>query len=270
VGGGDQRRAPVLGRVQILELVDEDVPEAPADGGAQPVVGLERDHGIAQQVVEVERRRDPLGRLVGGERFAQRRGPLPRSRAVRRSEPFGPRARVRAHKRAHCTRGDRGEGGVDVVLVPDREARGAAEARGLAAQDTGGEAVAGAHPHAPRDAVAEGRGQTVADLAGGVVHERHGADRNGAPPAGRNQPGDAGGQDAGLAGARAGDDRQRAAGVGGGRALVAVEGVEQRVGRHDRFPPSVRVYGRRAAGRCAPGRVALAIRRRGPARGRGP
>ena len=70
VAAGDQGHQPVLRRVEVLELVDEHVREGSTDGGAQAVVGLEGDHRVAQEVVEVEGRRGALGLLVGGEGVA--------------------------------------------------------------------------------------------------------------------------------------------------------------------------------------------------------
>ena len=58
---------PVLDRVQVLRLVDEQMPEAPSSGGGEVVVVLQRVDGEAEHVVEVDDTAPPLVVAVVGE-----------------------------------------------------------------------------------------------------------------------------------------------------------------------------------------------------------
>jgi hypothetical protein len=84
-----------------------------------------------------------------------------------------------------------------------------------------------------RDALGE-RAHPLDHLAGRAARERQQQDAFGWRPLGQ-QPADAGAQRGRLAGAGAGEDQQRVAGVCGGGALLVVEVVEERgrVGAHE-------------------------------------
>jgi hypothetical protein len=82
------------------------------------------------------------------------------------------------------------------------------------------------HPHLLGDGADE-RADPVLHLVGGLVRERDGEDLERADAPVLDQVGDPGREDLGLAAAGAGDDQQRAVGVGGGLALDGVEVVEQ-------------------------------------------
>ena len=69
-------------------------------------------------------------------------------------------------------------------------------------------------------------------LGGGLVGEGEREDLLGAGAALGDQPGDAAGDDGGLAGAGAGHDEQRAGVVGDGLTLRVVEAIEDAVARH--------------------------------------
>jgi len=62
---------------------------------------------------------------------------------------------------------------------------------------------------------------------GGLVGESHRHHAAGRELAGLDQPGDAGREDAGLAGAGAGEDERRLGGQGDGGELLGIEALEQ-------------------------------------------
>ena len=64
-GAPPRLEQPELQRVHVLELVDEEVAEAPALGGGEPVVLLEGSGAQREQVVEVDQPGALLVRLVG-------------------------------------------------------------------------------------------------------------------------------------------------------------------------------------------------------------
>ncbi len=64
------QQQPALERVDVLELVDEDVLPAPPLGGGEATVGLERVGVAHQQVVEVDQPPPPLLVFVPGEQGA--------------------------------------------------------------------------------------------------------------------------------------------------------------------------------------------------------
>ena len=81
---------PVLHRVEVLRLVDEEVPEAPSSRGGEVVVVLQGLDGEAEHVVEIDDTAPPLVVAVVGEvrrRSDRRRGRL-------RAPPVGLRSRT--------------------------------------------------------------------------------------------------------------------------------------------------------------------------------
>lgn len=110
--------------------------------------------------------------------------------------------------------------------VVDRERGGEAELLALAAQDPHTRAVEGHHPHRVR-ARADELLDTLLHLARGLVREGDREDLAGVDIALAQKMGDAVREHPRLAGARAGHDEQRGAGVHHGRALVLVQPVQQ-------------------------------------------
>ena len=78
--------------------------------------------------------------------------------------------------------------------------------------------------------------ESASELAGRFAGERECQRVSGVGVARRDPMGDPPGQDAGLAGAGAGDDGDEVRAGGDGRALVRIEVGDQRVGIHDRHP----------------------------------
>ena len=116
-----------------------------------------------------------------------------------------------------------------VGLVVDRVRVGAAEQRGVLAQQPGADGVEGGGEHAAGGLFAEQVGEPQPQLAGGAHAERDGEDLAGIGGAGGEQVGDAMGQGPRLAGAGSGDDQQRACAVSDGLGLLGREPGEQRV-----------------------------------------
>ncbi len=121
---------------------------------------------------------------------------------------------------------DQGHQPLRVGRVVDRERRGEAEQLGLAAQDPHAGAVEGGHPHRP-GARADQLLDALAHLAGRLVGEGDRQDLAGLHAAGAEQVGDPVGEHPGLAGAGAGHDQQRRAGVQHGLALRVVHALQQ-------------------------------------------
>ena len=222
--GRQQLQQPVLGVVRVLVLVDEDVAEglAPARGGLREA--FEHLDGQHQQVVEVDRVRAVQAALVelvdlGDGLIVERRDA--RHVLVRADELV---LRVR-DLRVDAARDEAlgvalelleaGLGQADLVgLVVDREVRPVAEPLGLAAEDAPAGGVEGEDPDRARDA-AEQALEARPHLARGLVRERDREDLVRLHAAGGDQVRDAMGEDARLAGARAGDDEERAFGLRG-------------------------------------------------------
>ena len=114
-----------------------------------------------------------------------------------------------------------------VRLVVDREAAREAEVADLAAQDPHAHRVEGREPD--RGGLASHQLlDPLAHLGGGLVGEGHRQDPLRRDAAGGDQPGDAVGEDAGLAAARAGEHEERPLGRLDRAALLGVEPDEQR------------------------------------------
>ena len=122
---------------------------------------------------------------------------------------------------------DQGHEALGVEGVVDRERRRHPQARRLLAQDAHAGRVEGRHPHRARSRADE-LDDALAHLARGLVRERDREDLAGARVAGREQVGDAPGEDPGLPRPGAGHDEQRAAAVLDGRTLLGVEVVDER------------------------------------------
>ncbi len=226
----------VLGVVGVLVLVHEDVPEA-----AAVVVG-----DIRERLEEVDRGHDDVVEVQGvglaqprlvhpvrlGDRLLEAVGRLVREGLLVDElvlevgdlgaeglgrEPLGVEVQVPA---------DQGHQALGVGRVVDREGRGEAQLLGLAAQDAHARAVEGGDPHGVRPR-ADQFLDALLHLARGLVGEGDREDLARVHTARAEQMRDAVRQDAGLAGAGAGDDEQRAAGVDHGGLLLVVEPLQE-------------------------------------------
>jgi hypothetical protein len=231
---------PELQRVHVLELVDEEVAEPPALRIAERAVGLQGGGAMGQEVVEVDEALALLLLLVPGE-------PL-RHDARRSGDPAGGGGGGRGVPVGRDEPGlrplDLGRqlGGAQAVVSVDDRPQDA----GLVLQQCRRAAVAPLPPGAelrPGRGVERAGGRDVAQpeapepagqLAGRLAGEGEGQDMAWIGVAGDRPPGDAPGEDPGLARARAGLDAQRVRRVGDSPPLVRVEPHQQRVGVHPR------------------------------------
>ncbi len=230
---------PVLQRVDVLELVDEQVPEAPALGGSGLRVSLHDPQGEAEQVVEVDHPGLGLGLGIAVEQVrhlvAGQRRPSP-----------GPGRPVEVLR----GRDEAGRGPLDLghhvlgLLPPPAEEVG--DEPQLAVHEPG-HLCAPIRPTGPQLGVGDGverpRGDVVAQaevtqprpqLARRLAGEGEGEGMAGVQVATRRPVGDAPGEDPGLARAGAGVDAQGPGGAGHGGSLGLVEAPEQRVPVHAR------------------------------------
>ena len=237
VRAGQQLQQPELRVVGVLVLVHQHPAEAVPVAGADLVEQLQHVHRPHQQVVEVHRvgvEHPPLVHSVGlADHLLERPSPglllvglgvYQRVLGVGDAGADGPRRialRVDLElDQAALQHPQR------VGLVVDREALRVSEALGLDPQQPGAGRVEGHHPHPPVHP-ADQRADPLAHLLGGLVGEGDREDLVRPRPAGGQKPGDAVGQDPGLARARPGQHQQRALAVGDGLALGRVQLGEQ-------------------------------------------
>ena len=226
----------VLRVVGVLVLVDEHVPEPAAVVLGDVGEELQHGHRARDEVVEVEGVGASQAPLVLAVRLGQQPfhvvgraarvrlvvdqlvlqvGHLPEERA--RGELLRVQAHV-AHDHRHEAQG--------VGLVVDGEAALHVQPRGLRPQDADAGAVERRHPHGP-GAGADELAHALLHLAGGLVREGDGEDLAGLRVTGREQVGDAAGQDPGLARSGPRHDEQRAAPVLDRRPLGGVEVLDE-------------------------------------------
>ena len=236
--------------VGVLELVDQDVPEAAAPPLPGVEVVAEQVHRLHQEVVEIERGGLEQAALVlavhvGDALLGRGEGPvdglLPRHQLVlhrrdRRVQAPG-REPLRVHVEVAPHVVDQAHG---VGLVVDREGRPVPEHRCFAPQDARAHGVERRHPHALRDRPDELRHARL-HLARGLVGERDRGEAERRHTLFGDEEGDAVGEHARLARTGARDHDHRTVGCRRGLALDRVEPLEHRVGRdHSRI---VRVFG---------------------------
>ncbi|MCY1365652.1 hypothetical protein D9M69_525100 [compost metagenome] len=121
-----------------------------------------------------------------------------------------------------------------VLRVEDLEGRGQVGQLPVRAQQAVAQAVEGADPHAAH-VHRQHRGQPRHHFLGGLVGEGDGQDATGGHLPRLQQPGDAGGEHPRLAGAGTGKDERVARGQRDGSKLLGVEVVQQRRGRAARI-----------------------------------
>ena len=225
VGLAEQLDDLVLGVVGVLELVDEDVPEARLVGLAHVGVGLQQVGGDHEQVVEVHGVGSVQSVLVlrvnVGDALAEGIGPLTRLFPERLEVDqlrlgLADDALYRARRQPLLVVAELGGDHLDqasrVAVVVDREARAEAQPVGVGPQHAQAGRVEGRDPH-----LVGGRPDELdhpgPHLVGRLVGKGDGQDPPRRRVTGRHQVRDAPGEHACLARAGPGDDQQRSAAV---------------------------------------------------------
>ncbi len=226
----------VLGVVGVLVLVHQDVPEPAPVLGRDLGEGLEQEHRVHDEVIEVHRAgvvQPPLVLRVGlGQRLLPVRLGLGRERLVvdqlvLQVGHLGGQRLGRVLPRVELQlAADQGHQPLRVGLVVDGERGRVTEPLGLPAQDAHAGGVERHDPHRP-GLGPDQLGHPGGHLTGGLVGKGDGQDlaRQHVPLG--EQVGDPVGQHPGLARAGAGHDQQRAAGVDDGRPLLRIEPVQK-------------------------------------------
>ena len=232
----------LLEPVDVLVLVDDEVPVLAADGtGDLLVLAQDADHE-EQDVLEVDDAALGLDLLVGGDEPGHGGGVEP-GRGLPTTGGGGRGIRLGREERDLRPLDLGGEVAHGRPVEPQAQARpGLGHGARLVRHDLGGGAADGLRPEVVQ--LAEGRrveraglhaadaevAQPGAHLAGGAGGEGDGEDALRLVDAGQHAVGDAVGDGPGLAGAGARQHAHRAAGVRRDLALLGVEGVEDRVG----------------------------------------
>ena len=222
----------VLGVVDVLVLVDEDVAEALLPLGRDLGMGLEHLDRLLDEVVEVEGAVVGEGGLVaaidGGDDLLE--GALRRAAIVIRAHHLILRAAdgvedvgglVLLRVVVGVDQGLAGDG-LLVALVEDHEVVGHADGLAIDAEDAGADRMESAGPDARRH-LADEVGDARLHLVGGLVGEGDREDVLGRDAGLADHVGDAVGERAGLATAGAGEDENGAFGRRGGHALLRVK-----------------------------------------------
>ncbi|OPZ77934.1 MAG: hypothetical protein BWY77_01602 [bacterium ADurb.Bin431] len=232
VAGGEHLESHILGVVGILILVDEDITEAFLIVLEDQGIELEELNGFDEQVIEIHGIVFAQTGLVGGvdsrndlvlpgcghpgELFRQDEGVL------------GGAGLVRDHLGREIVDGNleivqhRLDEAVLIVIIIDSKIGGVIDTFCFAAQQACEEGVKGADPHAGehlRDQLAH----AFSHLPRRLVGEGHGEDFARLGQSVGEQPGNAVGEDAGLAAAGAGENEHRSIGFGHRLALGVVE-----------------------------------------------
>ena len=237
---GQGQHEVVLDDVGVLVLVDQDVLEAALVVGEEVGLGVEELDGLGEEVVEVH----GPGALEAGLVLPEDVADLPLvdhlgglGVLVGRHAVVLGRADHRVHRpRREALRVERqvadhvaGEA-VGVGLVVDRELLRIREPVGIPPEDPHASRVEGRDPHLLRHRTHQ-RADPRLHLVGGLVGEGDGQDLERADPVVADQVGDAVREHPRLARPGAGDDQQRAVGVGDRLRLDRVEPREERVVR---------------------------------------
>ncbi len=231
---GEHLQPDVLQAIGVLELVDQDVAEA-------PLVVLAQRRVVAQELVRAKHQLGevddafPLAlRVVGFVDLRQDAALL-----VLHLDVLGPQAvvlgagdrpRQLLRRMALLVEVHRLDDALDgrelVARIEDLEALRQRGELPVRAQEPVAQAVEGADPHAAHGN-REHRVEPRQHLLGGLVGERHRHHAAGRKLAGLDQPGDPRRQDAGLARARAGEDERRLGRQRDGGELLGIEALEQ-------------------------------------------
>mgnify|MGYP001628042608 CR=1 FL=1 len=212
---GDGPHQPVLHVVGVLELVDEQVPEAPTELDPEALLGLDREHQAVDEVREVERVGlrhallvlgvDALDLLV--EDVADDHVAGAADLLLLPADPVDEELRrvallVELHVLEHALHHR-----AAVLVVVDGEVALHADLVGVATQQPRAGRVEGADPEIARPAADE-VAEPLPHLLGGLVGEGDGQDVPGRHRPLRHQVRHAVGDDARLAAARAREDHQ--------------------------------------------------------------
>jgi hypothetical protein len=229
---------PLLERVDILVLVYEQVAEPPALGGRERRVGGDGIGGQGEEVVEVDQAAAALVGLVAavplGDALEVDGHPAVGLRggdgvAVRGDESGARPLDLRGEVRRRDPRRAAEDPPEDAALAVEQRGRRGAGTRPAGAELGVGDGVERARGgQVPQ---AEGA-QPGVELSGRLAREREGQDVARVGGLGEAAVGDAPGEDPGLAGPGAGQDRQRLRRGGDGAALRGVEPFEQAVRIH--------------------------------------
>ena len=232
-GAGQQLEPFVLKRVGVLEFVDQNVPEAGAVVLAQGFVAAQHLVGAQQQFGEVDHAFALALVVVGGVQLDETPAVLVAGHHVFRALP-GILGAVDEPHQVFCRvflgvdierlqqALDRGQLVRRIEDLKQRGQRGFAMVR---AQEAVAQAVKGTDPHAAQ-VDRQHRRQAMQHLARRLVGEGDAEDVVRAHLPGLDQPGDAGGENAGLAGSGTGQDQGRLIGKGDGLELFRIEVFE--------------------------------------------
>ena len=270
---GEQPQPQVLHQVGVLVFVHQDVAEPAVIIGQDVRLGPQDLRHVQHQVAEIRRVQRPQPLLIGGvQRLGAAVGEI--GVLVRGDPRRGQAAVLPALDHPHQRRRHPALG-VDpfglhhllqqaklVVGVQDGEVGRQPDMLRVAAQHAGAQGVEGAEPEA-LGRFAEDGGDAFAHLARGLVGEGDGQDLVGEGALGQQDVREAGGQDAGLAGAGTGQHQQRAIDGFDRRALFGVEAGQVVRGKGDwaRHPGDI---GQLGAGK--PGPIGCGDRGRGARR----
>ena len=236
---GEQLEPGVLQAVGVLEFVDQDVAEARLVVAAQRFVALQQFKAAQQQFGKIDHAFALALRFVFGVEADAARGKVVVGLGLRganalflvRVDEVGQLARreflvvdVEVFQQALDRRQLVGR----VENLKQRRQAGLAVVR---AQQAIAQAVEGADPH-PAGVDRQERGEPRLHFLGRLVGEGHGEDTLRPDLAGGDQPGDARGQHARLAAARAGEDQRMLRRQGDGGVLLRVE-VGKQVGHRE-------------------------------------
>ena len=228
---GQQRQPAVLQVVGVLELVDEDVPEALLVVLAQRLVALQQLIGTQQQLGKVHHALALALLVVGAVQLGQ-----PAAVGVMARHVGGAQAGLLAAVDEVLDRlglellvidvepAQQPLDGAQLVgAVHDLEAGRQAGVTMVCAQQPVAQPVEGTHPHGPGVGTHQHRPQTRHHLARGLVGKGHGHDFGRRALPGPDQPRDAGGEHAGLAAAGPRQNQCMSAGDGDSSPLLWIE-----------------------------------------------
>ena len=228
---GQQRQPAVLQVVGVLELVDEDVPEALLVVLAQRLVALQQLIGTQQQLGKVHHALALALLVVGAVQLGQ-----PAAVGVMAGHVGGAQAGLLAAVDEVLDRlglellvidvepAQQPLDGAQLVgAVHDLEAGRQAGVTMVCAQQPVAQPVEGSHPHGARIGPHQHGSQARHHLARGLVGEGHGHDFGRRALPGPDQPRDAGGEHAGLAAAGPRQNQCMSAGDGDSSPLLWIE-----------------------------------------------
>ena len=225
---GQQLQHLVLGQIDVLILIYQDVAECAAEVLARLLIGAQQKDGIADKVIEIEGAALPEPLFIGACDLRQHRiGIARRFRRVRQGAflaaevgndlPWG----IALAAEVFLTQ-DSIQGMALLILVDDGEARIDVDPRPKAPQDAYCCSVKGIDPN-PACLVAQQGEQALAHLFGGAVGEGDGQDLFRPRAFLPDQPGDAMNKNAGFAAARTRQNKQGSGPEGNSLVLALIQ-----------------------------------------------